>query len=192
MWGRDRHGRTVEGHRSTHTLDPTAAVSALIGAFAIALGVVAIGTTGLNTADWTSPHEQVLGLHHTPLLAMGEIAFGVLMVLAATWSVVGRLVSAVLTTGLLALGVVVLADVRHSKLHDALGVHHANGWLFVVVGGIGFLAAVAMPMVRTTKTTSVREVPRAADDAGTADEGRRVRTGDTGHRGHRHWLPHRS
>ncbi len=165
MWGRTTD-RVVDRRRRSHTFNPTQGVSAVIGIAALVLGLAALITTGLNTADWTRPHDEILGLHHTPALAVGEIGFGVLMLLAAMTTFAGRVVSALLTTALLVFGIFVVADFRRARLHDALGVHDNNGWLFVVVGGIGFLTAVMMPVVRTTRTTSIREreVPAPVED----------------------------
>ncbi len=167
MWGRS-NDRLVDRRRRSHTFNPTQGVSVVIGIGALALGLAALITTGLNTADWTRPHDEILGLHHTPALAVGEIGFGVLLLLSAMSTFAGRVVSALLTTALLVFGIFVVADFRRARLHDALGVHDNNGWLFVIVGGIGFLSAVMMPIVRTTRTTSVREreVPAPAEDRG--------------------------
>jgi hypothetical protein len=58
----------------------------------------------------------------------------------------------------LGFGIFVVADAAPDRLHTWLGVHHSNGWLYIVVGAIGLAATMLSPVVwsRTQTTGSGR------------------------------------
>lgn len=141
---------------------PAQIVGFVIGAGAIAFGAVALVRTGLDTNEWFSPVKSVLGFDHTPLLAVSEIGFGVLMLLSAA-SPAGRPLMALLSAIALAFGIVVVADAWAGRIDRWFGVTDRNGWLFIVVGGVGLIAALMLPTVagrERRQVTERREVGR--------------------------------
>jgi hypothetical protein len=157
MFGRQK--RTVEqGERPRTTMwSPTQIVAGIIAAASLVLGSFAIGRTGLNTDHLFSPHVSVATLHHTPLLALSELAFGILMLWAATKPFLGRGLMALLGIAVLGLGIVTITDIWPDRLHHWLGVHHRNGWLFVLVGAVSLVTALFLPTFRTRREVVVRE-----------------------------------
>jgi hypothetical protein len=161
-----RHGHTQLGEqeqveetsRST-AWSPAQFVAGAIGIAAIVYGAVALSETGLDTGTLFHPTATVAGFGHTPLLALIEILFGVFMLLAALVPA-GQGAMALLSAAALAFGVVVIADLWDAKLHHWLGVSDKSGWLFVVVGAVGLLAAITLPTIGGR--TRVRRVRRAA------------------------------
>src|SRR5207245_1306549 len=143
----------------------------------------AIARTGLNPDHLYTPNASVATLHHTPLLALSELAFGALMVWAAFRPLLGRGLTAVLGLAVLGLGVVTIGNIWPARLHHWLGVSHRNGWLFVLVGGVSFLAAVFVPVLRTQHKV-IERAPApvaAAADMATPDRERDAGTPS------RHW-----
>lgn len=138
---------------------PAQIVAGAIGCAAVVFGAIALANTGLTTDTVFHPTATVAGYGHTPLLALCEIAFGVVMLLAAL-SPAGRRVMALLSIVLLAFGIVVVADAWQAKLHRWFDVGHRNGWLFVIVGAMGLLAATTLPTFGGG--TRARRIRRAA------------------------------
>jgi hypothetical protein len=138
---------------------PAQLVAGAIGCAAIVFGAIALANTGLSTDTLFDPTATVAGYGHTPLLALSEIAFGVLMLIAAM-SPAGRGAMAMLSAVLVGFGVLIVADAWPAKLHRWFDVSDRSGWLFVVVGGIGLLAAMLLPTFGGG--TRVRRVRRAA------------------------------
>jgi len=171
----------VVGRRTT-TWSPTQFVAGLVGVASLVLGSVAIARTGLNTDHLYTPNVSVATLHHTPLLALSELAFGALMVWAAFRPLLGRGLMAFLGLAVLGLGVVTIGNMWAARLHHWLGVSHRNGWLFVLVGGVSFLAALFIPTLRTRH----KVIERAAAPAVPADMATPDRQGDVG-TPRRHW-----
>lgn len=95
------------------------------------LGGITLARTGVGDLD---RHTTAVGLHHTTLLAYVEIAYGVLLL------VVGGLYSAerasLLAFGTVALGFGIVVVAAHRPLHDVLGVHVANGVLYIIAGAV--------------------------------------------------------
>jgi hypothetical protein len=135
---------------------PAQIVGFVIGAAAVAFGVVALVRTGLDTDEWFSPVKTVLGFEHTPLLAVSEIGFGVLMLLSAM-SPGGRPLMALLSAIALAFGIVVVADAWSGRIDRWFGVTDSNGWLYIVVGAIGLVAALMLPTVAGRERRHVTE-----------------------------------
>ena len=135
---------------------PAQIVGFVIGAAAIAFGVVALVRTGFDTDEWFSPVKTVLGFEHTPLLAVSEIGFGVLMLLSAM-SPGGRPLMALLSAVALAFGIVVVADAWSARIDRWFGVTDSNGWLYIVVGSVGLIAALLLPTVEGRERRHVTE-----------------------------------
>ena len=121
-------------------------VALVVGGASIVFGALALAETGVDVDHLYESHTSVAGFHHTELMAIIEIGFGLAMLLAAI-TPAGRGLMAVLGIGALALGVVQLVDVWPNRLHDYLGIHDRNGWLFVAVGAVTLLAVAFLPTV---------------------------------------------
>jgi len=159
---RFRRRRVVGDDVSTR--NPARYVALAIGVAAIVFGAFALAETGFDPDHLRRPHESFATFHHTPLLALIEIGFGVAMLVAALGTVFGRTLMTVLSLGALGLGIAAVADLWPSRLHNWLGVHDRNGWLFVAVGAIGIAAAVLLPVTR--RRVVEREVEREAAPVG--------------------------
>jgi hypothetical protein len=154
--------RTVEDHyteeptpeRSTSDVEsmawsPAQLVAMAIGLFFAILGGIALARTGLDLNDVHHPHD-IVGWgdwHHTPLLGLIELGFGVLLLVSAVVPGGSRTLMGLLSTAAFGFGIFVLADAAPARLHNWLGVHDANGWLYLVVGAAGMLAAMFSPIV---------------------------------------------
>jgi hypothetical protein len=156
-----RNDEVVEETSSRTAWSPAQFVAGIIGIAAIAFGAIALAKTGLNTDTLYHPHKTVLGFSHTPLLALAEIGFGVLMLLSAL-TVGGRSFMALLSAAAIGLGIVVVADWWNARLYHWLGVTDRNGWMFIIVGAIGLVAAVLFPTVVSGGRTHVRHVRSAS------------------------------
>jgi len=132
-------------------------VALVVGLAYLILGAAALGKTGFGSHDVFHPNATVIGLHHTPLLGMLEFGYGVVMLLAAITAATARRLVGLLGVVALAFGVLVL--VRVPSFDRWFASRHANGWLFVVTGGIGLLAAIFSPDTRVYRKT----VRRAGD-----------------------------
>ena len=143
-------------------------VALLIGAGFIVLGAVALNRTGFSTSHLYEPVESVWTLGHTPLLAIVELGFGIAMVVAALRPLAGRALMMLLSIGAIAAGVVILIDVWPGRVHHWFGVSHRNGWLYVIAGGIGVLAALFAPTITRSRRRIVRH-RGVADDTERAE-----------------------
>ena len=121
-------------------------VALVLGGASIVFGAVALAKTGVDVDHLYESHTSVAGFHHTELMAVIEIGFGVGMLIAAI-APAGRGLMALLSMGALGLGIVELVGLWTNRLHDYLGIHARNGWMFVAVGAIGMLAVAFLPTV---------------------------------------------
>jgi hypothetical protein len=142
---RTTHVEPVEATRRPRVWSASQLFALLIGAGFIVLGAVALNRTGFSTSHLYEPSERTWTLGHTPLLAMIELGFGIAMVVAALRPLAGRALMMVLSIGAIGAGVVILADVWPRRVHHWFGVSHRNGWLYLIAGGIGVLAALFAP-----------------------------------------------
>jgi Na+-driven multidrug efflux pump len=132
---------------------PAQFVALSFGALFLILGVATLAATGLSADTFTSAHVNTLGFHHTPLLGAIELVFGLLLIMAGAIPGAGRGTMAVLGTLALGFGIVVL--IQAPSLHDSLGVHDANGYLYIATGIINLVASVAAPVIFTRQRRSV-------------------------------------
>jgi hypothetical protein len=135
-----------------------------IGLFFAVLGGIALARTGLDLNDVHDPH-RVVGWgdwHHTPLLALIELGFGVLMIVTAVVPGAWRAMMGLLSAIALGFGIFVVADAMPTRLHTWLGVHDANGWLYVALGAIGLVATMFSPVIWRSRTATRRYRPGPA------------------------------
>jgi hypothetical protein len=148
---------------------PAQIVALAIGLFFAVLGGIALARTGLDLNDVHDPH-RIVGWgdwHHTPLLALIELGFGLLMLLAGAIPGAWRSAMVLLSTVAVGFGIFVVADAAPARLHTWLGVHRANGWLYIVVGAVGLAAAMLSPVVwnRSQTACGVRHRRFGRDEA---------------------------
>lgn len=118
-------------------------IGLVVGLASLIVGGIALARTGLDFSDVNATHTEVLGLHHTSVLALSEVIFGALVLAGALIPGGYRGMSTVLALVSVAFGIVVLAD--PDSLHDTFGVHEANGVVLLIAGALLLLAA-AMPV----------------------------------------------
>jgi hypothetical protein len=123
---------------------PAQLVAIVIGAFFVIVGAVTLARTGIG-GSMLAPHVSTMGLHHTPLLGAFELGFGLLMVMAGAIPGAGRGTMTLL--GGIALGAGIVILIQPASFHRALGVHAANGWLYVFTGIAAMVAAMAAPVI---------------------------------------------
>lgn len=116
-------------------------LATLVGAALIALGVVALVRTGVDT-PLSEPVEPVFGWDHTPLLGIVEIAAGALLVVFALRPG-GRWLVAVVGIALIVGGGLILAEADVTV--DELGAERDFGWVPIVAGALAVLAALLTP-----------------------------------------------
>jgi hypothetical protein len=131
-------------------------IAAVVGIFAIAVGVWALIKTGLNTDHIFTPSKEVLGVPHTPTLALGEIGFGLLLVFAAASGAFGTFLIAVLGAASLAFGVIVVSDSWSRQVHSWTAANHDSGWVFILVGAV-FVFAAMLPLLVSRPTVQPQE-----------------------------------
>src|SRR5262245_30020049 len=153
----DRVDSTVETTPARHW-SLAQFVSLIVGVAAVVFGIVALAKTGIHGDSLRSPHREVWSFHTTPLLAVVEIGFGAVLILAAVSAGASRAFMALLGTLAVAFGVVIVADAWPARMHRWFGVHHRNGWLFIITGGVVVLAGFLMPTFRRPEICTVREV----------------------------------
>jgi len=122
---------------------PAQLIALLIGIGYIVLGAVALARTGIDL-NRIGPHVEVAGLHHTQVVGGIEVLFGLLMLAAAAVPAGSRGTMSFL--GIVALGFGLVVVIQPTSFHRVLGVHEANGWLFVITGAVAMLFAVASPV----------------------------------------------
>jgi hypothetical protein len=153
--------RTVDEQvGSTALWSPAQLVAILFGIASIVFGVLALTKTGLDLDHLKEPHDRFASFDHTPLLGLAEIAFGALLVLSGLRPVAGRSLMTLLGAAAVALGVILIADFWNEELHEWLGVHDRNGYLFLAVGAVLLASALLLPVAGGR--TVVRE--RVVDD----------------------------
>lgn len=123
-------------------------VTFVIGGLLVALGVIALIATGLDT-PLDQPVEDVLGWNHTPLLGLAEVGAGALLVLFSLRPG-GRWFVAVIGVALVVAGVVMAGEADWTV--ENLGAEQGFGWLTAVVGAVVILAALITPRRHQTVT----------------------------------------
>jgi hypothetical protein len=139
---------------------PAQIVSLVVGIGFVVLGAAALAKTG--TSHLYTPQDRVWHLSHSPLLGWIEVGFGVLLIVAGAVPGGLRILMALLGAASLAFGIIVVTDAATRQLHRWLGVEHANGWLFVGVGAVLLVAAIAAPTFYVQRRTHGGATPLAA------------------------------
>jgi hypothetical protein len=88
------------------------------------------------------------------------------MLLCAASPVAGRGLMELLSASAVGLGIVVVADLWQHRPYHWLGVHHRNGWLFIIAGGVGLLAALFLPTIGRPRRRVVTRDTVPEDAAG--------------------------
>jgi hypothetical protein len=123
-------------------------LSLITGGALIALGIVALVKTGVDT-PLDQPVEPVLGWDHTPLLGIVEVAAGALLVLFSLRPG-GRWIVALVGIALVAGGVLILGELDWTV--DEFGAEQEFAWVPIVAGLVAILASLLTPRRHQTVT----------------------------------------
>lgn len=126
-------------------------VTFVVGGLLVALGVVALITTGVDT-PLNQPVEDVLGWSHTPLLGIIEVATGALLVLLSLRPG-GRWFVALIGLALVLAGILVFAELDWTV--EELGAEQSFAWIVALAG----VAAVVAALLTPRRHQTVRGVP---------------------------------
>lgn len=125
-------------------------LSLITGAALIALGIVALVKTGVDT-PLNEPVEPVLGWDHTPLLGIVEVVAGALLVVFSLRPG-GRWIVGLVGVALVVGGLLVLAELDWTV--DELGAEQNFAWVPIVAGSVAVLGSLLTPR-RHQKVTGV-------------------------------------
>ncbi|MEO7573946.1 MAG: hypothetical protein ABIX10_16075 [Acidimicrobiales bacterium] len=139
----------VKIREQTSVFAPGQLVSLIAGGALVVVGAIALVRAGLED-PLGAPVVEVLGWTHTAWLGLGEIGLGVVLMLLGigAW---GRWLSVLVGAAAVVAGVIVL--VESDGLPEELGLERDYGWALIGLGAIVALAAMALPVWRTTNTT---------------------------------------
>lgn len=151
--------RPVRIRERSWAFAPGQLVSLAAGALLVAIGAVALIRAGLGE-PLSRPTVEVLGWTHTAWLGLVEIGVGALLMLVGA-SVWGKWMSVFLGAAMVVAGVIVRAE--PGGIPEELGVEQAMGWPLIALGALVALAAMILPVWRTT-TTNTRIIDLTADD----------------------------
>lgn len=139
----------VKIRERTSVFAPGQLVSLVVGGALVVVGAIALVRAGLDD-PLGAPVVEVLGWTHTAWLGLAEIGLGVVLMLLGTgaW---GRWLSVLVGAATVVAGVIVL--VESDGLPEELGVERDYGWPLIGLGAVVALAAMALPVWRSTNTT---------------------------------------
>jgi len=138
----DEHEAWSERRTHLATWSPAQAVALIIGIGLTALGAVGMARGGF---DDVTTHVNMGGLHHTTLLGIIELAFGVLMMAAG--AIPGAARGAMVFLGALALAFGIMVAVGPAPFHDSLATHSVHAALYITIGAVSLLTAMAAPVI---------------------------------------------
>jgi len=149
----------VKIRERTSVFAPGQLVSLVAGGALVVVGAIALVRAGLDD-PLGAPVVEVLGWTHTAWLGLAEIGVGVVLMLLGTgaW---GRWLSVLVGAATVVAGVLVL--VESDGLPEELGLERDYGWPLIGLGAVVALAAMALPVWRTTNT-SVRTLDLRDDE----------------------------
>ena len=157
------HATTHEVHerRSTagrRVFSPAQVVSGIIGLVLVILGGVALARLGFDSL--TGETASVMGLDHTTLMALIDIVAGLLF-LGAAASSGGR--SSLIGLSLISVAFGAIVAIEPDAFDSALGGGQDLGVLYLILGLIGLVAAMAFPTkivdrVATTEAADARVI----------------------------------
>jgi len=155
--------RTHEVRRRRRTVDrrvisPAQVVAGIIGLVLVVIGGVALARVGLSS--WTDETTTVLAFDHTALMGLIDIVAGLLFLAAAASSGVR---GALIGLSLIAVAFGAIVAIEPDAFDSALGGGRELGVLYIVIGVVGMLAALAFP------TTVVDRVATEEDGTTTTD-----------------------
>ncbi|MEX2651376.1 MAG: hypothetical protein WD473_02880 [Acidimicrobiia bacterium] len=155
------HEQTHEVRESRRTVDrrvisPAQIVAGIIGLVLVILGGVALARVGFDSL--TGDTATVLGFDHTALMGLINVVAG-LFYLGAAASSGGR--GTLIGLSLVAVAFGAIVAIEPNVFDSALGGGREIGILYIVIGVVGLLAALAFP------TTVVDRVATQEDGAST-------------------------
>lgn len=139
----DEHSRKVRWRRRTvdrRVISPAQMVAGIIGLILVILGGVALARVGLSSL--TGDTTFVLGIGHTALMGLIDVVVGLFFLGAAASSGArGTLIG--LSLAAVAFGAIV--TIEPDAFDSALGGGRELGLLYLIIGVVGLLAALAFP-----------------------------------------------
>ncbi len=157
------HASTHEVHERTSTtgrqvISPAQIVAGAIGLILLILGGVALARLGFDSL--TGETASVVGLDHTTLMALVDIVAGLLF-LGAAASSGGR--SSLIGLSLIAVAFGAVVAIEPDAFDSAMGGGQDLGFLYLILGLIGLVAALAFPTrvvdrVATTEAADARVI----------------------------------
>ncbi len=157
------HASTHEVHerRSTagrRVISPAQIVAGAIGLILLILGGVALARVGFDSL--TGATASVVGLDHTTLMALVDIVAGLLFLGAAS-SASGR--GSLIGLSLIAVAFGAVVAIEPDAFDSALGGGQDLGILYLILGLVGLVAALAFPTkvvdrVATTEAADARVI----------------------------------
>lgn len=114
--------------RMPGNLDVAAVVGSVLGVVLLVIGVVTVARTGIPSSDLTAASTAVGPFSRTTLMGIVEVILGLLLIGAGSTG-----------NGLRGLGLVfsvfgLVWLIEPGAFQPALGITHATGWLYLVVG----------------------------------------------------------
>lgn len=137
------HTHAVRQRRRTadrRVISPAQIVAGLIGVILVVMGGVVLARVGL--ASLTSDTTAVLGIDHTALSGLIDVVAG-LLYLGATASSSSR--RNLIALSLLAIGFGAVVAIEPAAFTSALGGGREFGLLYLILGVVGLLVALALP-----------------------------------------------
>ena len=155
-----RHTKSTNGEvpPAAECISPAQVVSGIIGLVLVILGGVALARLGFDSL--TGETASVMGLDHTTLMALIDIVAGLLF-LGAAASSGGR--SSLIGLSLISVAFGAIVAIEPDAFDSALGGGQDLGVLYLILGLIGLVAAMAFPTkvvdrVATTEAADARVI----------------------------------
>ncbi len=157
------HERTHEVRERRRTADrrvtsPAQLVAGLIGLILVVMGGVVLARVGL--ASLTGDTTAVLAIDHTALMGLIDVIAGLLFLgAAASSSVRGNLIG----LSLLAVAFGAVVAIEPATFDSTLGGGRELGLLYLIIGIVGLLVALAFPIKVVDRVATVEDGATNAD-----------------------------
>ena len=146
------HTHTVRERRRTvdrRVVSPGQIIAGAIGLFLLIFGGVALARVGLSSL--TGETNTVLGFDHTALMGLIDIVGGLLFLGAASSP---AMKGSMIGLGLMTLAFGAIVAIEPAAFDTALGGGRDLGLLYVIIGIVGLLAALAFPTITVDRVAT--------------------------------------
>lgn len=150
------HEHTREVHQRRSTVDrrvssPAQIIAGIIGLALVIIGGVTLARVGLTSM--TGETTTVLGFGHTALMGVIDVVVGLFFLGAAASPGVR---SSLIGLSLMAIAFGAIVAIEPNAFDSALGGGNELGFLYIVIGAVGMIAAFAFP-TRVTNRVATEE-----------------------------------